>query len=51
MEAHGITIPAEYDPITFAKQAFSAFVMVVIASIVPAFIVARQDPAKALRSN
>ena len=33
------------------KQAFSAFVMVVIASIVPAFIVARQDPAKALRSN
>lgn len=51
MEAHGITIPAEYDPITFGKQAFSAFVMVVIASIVPAFISARQDPAKALRSN
>ncbi len=51
MEAHGITIPAEYDPATFAKQAFSAFVMVVIASIVPAFIVSRQDPAKALRSN
>lgn len=51
MEAHGITIPAEYDSATFAKQAFSAFVMVVIASIVPAFIVSRQDPAKALRSN
>lgn len=51
MEAHGITIPAEYDPVTFARQAFSAFIMVVIASIVPAFVVSRQDPAKALRSN
>lgn len=51
MEAHGITIPAEYDPLTFGKQALSAFIMVVIASIVPAFIVSRQDPAKALRSN
>ncbi len=51
MEAHGITIPAEYDPVVFGKQAFMAFVMVVIASIVPAFLVSRQDPAKALRSN
>lgn len=51
MEAHGITIPAEYDPVTFARQAFSAFIMVVIASIVPAFVVSRQNPAKALRSN
>lgn len=51
MEAHGITIPAEYDPVTFGKQALMAFIMVVIASIVPAFIVSRQDPAKALRSN
>lgn len=51
MEAHGITIPAEYDPATFAKQAISAFIMVIIASIIPAFIVSRQDPAKALRSN
>ncbi len=51
MEAHGISIPAEYDPATFAKQALSAFVMVVIASVVPAIIVSRQDPAKALRSN
>ena len=51
MEAHGITIPAEYDPVTFAKQALMAFIMVVVASIIPAFIVSRQDPAKALRSN
>ena len=51
MDAHGITLPAEYNPITFTKQALMAFVMVVIASIVPAIIVSRQDPAKALRSN
>lgn len=51
MEAHGITLPAAYDPATFARQAAMAFVMVTLASIVPAFIVSRQDPAKALRSN
>lgn len=51
MEAHGITLPAAYEPATFARQAVMAFVMVTIASIVPAFIVSRQDPAKALRSN
>ena len=51
MQAHGITLPAVYDPATFAYQAFQAFVMVTIASIIPAFIVSRQDPAKALRSN
>lgn len=51
MQAHGITLPAVYDPAVFAKQAVTAFIMVTIASIVPAFFVSRQDPAKALRSN
>lgn len=51
MQAHGITLPAVYDPATFAAQALQAFVMVSIAAIIPAFIVSRQDPAKALRSN
>ena len=51
MEAHGITLPAVYDPAMFAWQAFKAFLMVTVASIVPAYLVARQDPAKALRSN
>lgn len=51
MQAHGITLPAVYDPVTFASQALQAFIMVTIAAIIPAFIVARQDPAKALRSN
>ena len=51
MEAHGITLPAVYDLGTFAAQAFQAFVMVTIAAIIPAFVVSRQDPAKALRSN
>lgn len=51
MKAHGITLPAAYDPATFAWQAFKAFVMVTLASIVPALVVARQDPARALRSN
>ena len=51
MEAHGITLPAVYSPETFAWQAFRAFVMVTIASIIPAFFISRQDPSKALRSN
>lgn len=51
MEAHGITLPAVYRPEIFIKQAIIAFVMVTIASIVPALFVSRQDPAKALRSN
>ncbi len=51
MQAHGITLPAAYDPVTFAKQALQAFVMVTIAAMVPAFFVSRQDPSKALRSN
>ena len=51
MEAHGITLPAVYDPAMFTWQAFKAFLMVTAASIIPAFLVARQDPAKALRSN
>ena len=51
MQAHGITLPAVYDPATFAAQAFQAFIMVTVAAIIPAFIVSRQDPAKALRSN
>ncbi len=51
MQAHGITLPAVYDPAMFVKQAIQAFVMVTLAAIVPAFIVSRQDPSKALRSN
>ena len=51
MEAHGISLPAVYSPETFAWQAFRAFVMVTVASIIPAFFISRQDPSKALRSN
>lgn len=51
MQAHGITLPAVYDPATFAWQAFKAFLMVIVAAIIPALIVSRQDPAKALRAN
>lgn len=51
MEAHGLTLPAVYNPSTFVHQALLAFVMVTIASIVPAFFISRQDPSKALRSN
>lgn len=51
MEGHGITLPAAYEPATFIHQAAQAFIMVVIASIIPAFVASRQDPAKALRSN
>ena len=51
MQAHGITLPAVYDAATFAQQAVQAFIMVTIAAIIPAFVVSRQDPAKALRSN
>ena len=51
MEAHGITLPAVYSPETFAAQAIRAFIMVTLASIVPAFFISRQDPSKALRSN
>lgn len=51
MQAHHITLPAVYDPATFAWQAVKAFIMVTIASLIPALIVSRQDPAKALRAN
>ena len=51
MEAHGISLPAVYRPEIFIKQAIIAFIMVTIASIIPALFVSRQDPAKALRSN
>ena len=51
MEAHGITLPAVYSPSTFAWQAIRAFIMVTLASIIPAFFISRQDPSKALRSN
>ena len=51
MEAHGITLPAVFRTEIFIKQAIIAFIMVTIASIVPALFVSRQDPAKALRSN
>lgn len=51
MQAHGIQLPAVYDPSTFSWQAFKAFVMVIIASTVPAIVVSRQDPSRALRAN
>ncbi len=51
MQAHGIELPAVYDPAMFVRQAMQAFVMVTLAAVVPAFIVSRQDPSKALRSN
>ena len=51
MEAHGITLPAAFTPGTFARQALQAFLMVTIASVIPAFFISRQDPSKALRSN
>lgn len=51
MEAHGITLPAVFSVETFVRQAFIAFIMVTVASIVPAFFISRQDPSKALRSN
>ena len=49
--AHGISLPAVYRPEIFIKQAIVAFIMVTIASIIPALFVSRQDPAQALRSN
>ncbi len=51
MQAHGIELPAVYEPAIFIEQAVKAFFMVTIAAIVPAFVVSRQDPSKALRSN
>lgn len=51
LEAHGITLPAVFSLDTFVRQAVMAFVMVTLASIIPAFFISRQDPSKALRSN
>ncbi len=51
MQTHGISLPAKYTPSTIAVQAIRAFIMVTLASAIPAFFIARQDPAKALRSN
>ncbi len=51
METHGITLPAKYTPSTIALQAVRAFVMVTLVSAIPALYIARQNPAKALRSN
>lgn len=50
IEAHGTKLPAVYDPVVFANQALRAFIMVTVAAIIPAFIISRRDPAKALRS-
>lgn len=48
---HGTAnIPVVIDWVDIIWQAVKAFVMVVIASIVPALISARQDPARSLRS-
>lgn len=51
MQTHGITLPAKYTPSTIIMQAVRAFIMVILASAIPAFFISRQDPAKALRSN
>ena len=51
MQTHGITLPAKYTPSTIIMQAVRAFIMVTLASAIPAFFISRQDPAKALRSN
>ena len=48
---HGTeSIPVVIDWGELAWQAVKAFVMVVAASIIPALITARQDPARSLRS-
>ena len=48
---HGTAnIPVVIDWAELAWQAVKAFVMVVVASIFPALITARQDPARSLRS-
>lgn len=47
---HGMEMPAEIRPGELVYQGVKAFLMVVVASIVPAVITAYQDPAKALRS-
>ena len=51
METHGIILPAKYTPSTIATQAIRAFIMVTLASSIPALYIALQNPAKALRSN
>ncbi len=51
IDTHGISLPAKFSFRTFAEQALFAFVLVTLASAVPAFFVSRQDPAKALRSS
>ncbi len=51
IDTHGISLPAKFSFRTFAEQAVFAFVLVTLASAIPAFFVSRQDPAKALRSN
>ena len=50
MDFHGVEIPADINPAELVSQGLRAFVMVVVASVVPAIITAYQDPAKALRS-
>ncbi|MBS5509166.1 MAG: ABC transporter permease [Akkermansia sp.] len=48
---HGTAnIPVVIDWAELAWQAVKAFVMVVVASIIPALVTARQDPARSLRS-
>ncbi len=49
MSFHGTELPALIDWSEMIWQGIKAFIMVVIASIVPALITSRQDPAKALR--
>lgn len=47
---HGVQIPALIDSSEIMIVFVLSFVMVVIASIIPALLTAKQDPAKSLRS-
>lgn len=47
---HGVELPCYIDYNEIALIALLSFIMVVCASIVPALLTARQDPAKSLRS-
>lgn len=51
VDFHGLVeIPSEVNPGELFTQGLRAFIMVVVASIIPAIVTAYQDPAKALRS-
>ena len=47
---HGVALPALVDPQEILLVCSLSFLMVVLASIIPALMSSRQDPAKSLRS-